>query len=139
MHAKRFVLLGMLLVVLAAGPAMAGDPDISGLWRGALYGSKVQAQVEQDKRDVRVVAVVHDLAGGTNIYHLFGSIDHGHVVVVHGSGHRFEGDAHGGTIVGVLTTRGGTKLEVRASRVPIQPRAQGSMGQDQATNNRRPG
>ena len=63
-----------------AGSAAAGEPDINGLWSGSLYGSDVQAQVEQDKRDVRVVAVVHDLAGGTNVYHFFGVIDHGHMV-----------------------------------------------------------
>ena len=62
-----------------AGSAAAGEPDINGLWSGSLYGSDVQAQVEQDKRDVRVVAVVHDLAGGTNVYHFFGVIDHGHM------------------------------------------------------------
>lgn len=139
MRTKWLALVGLMLLVLSVGPAMAGETDISGLWRGSFYGSKVQAQVEQDKRDVRVVAVVHDLAGGTNVYHFFGVIDHGHMVLIHGSGHRFVGDAHGGRIVGVLTTKGGSKLDIRADRVPIRSKAQGSMGQDRASTGRRPG
>jgi len=139
MRAKLLGMLGLLLLVAMAGSAAAGEPDINGLWSGSLYGSDVQAQVEQDKRDVRVVAVVHDLAGGTNVYHFFGVIDHGHMVLVHGSGHRFEGDAHDGEIVGVLTTKGGTRLEVKASRAAIQPNAQGSMGQDRTNAGHRPG
>lgn len=133
MHARLFVVVvGLLWFVVAVRPALAGEPDITGVWQGSLYGSDVRATVEQHQRDVTAVAVVHDLTGGTNVYHFFGVIENGHLVLLHPSGHRFEGDAHDREIVGVLTTKGGSRLEVRAQRSAVQPGGQGSMGQDAA-------
>lgn len=139
MRGALFAVVALLLSLATAGPVAAGEPNINGLWQGSLYGSDVQARIDQVKQDLRVEAVVHDLAGGTNVYHFIGSIQNGHMVLVHGSGHRFEGDARGGEIVGVLTTKGGTRLEVRASRAPVQSTGQGSMGRVPPGTARRPG
>ena len=139
MRARLFAIVGLLLCVAVAGPALAGEPDINGLWQGSLYGSDVQAKVEQEDGKVQVEAVVHDLAGGTNVYHFIGFIEKGHMVLIHGSGHRFEGDARDGMIIGTLFTKGGSKIEVRAQRASVQPNGQGSMGQDTVKNAHRPG
>lgn len=135
----RAVLLTLLCLLLSGAAAAAGEPDINGLWQGSLYGSDVQAEVKQDVHDVHVEAVVHDLAGGTNVYHLIGIIENGHIILLHGSGHRFEGDAKNGEIVGVLTTKGGSRLELKASRAPGQPDGQGSMGRGPTAGRHRPG
>ena len=112
-------LLAFLLLAVPAMAAMAGEPDLSGLWRGSLYGSDVQARVEQEGHSVKAEVVVMALTGETNVYHLVGAVFNGHVYMVHGSGHVFEGDATSGAISGVLTTKGGSKLDVQATKVPL--------------------
>lgn len=140
MRARLIAFVVLLWCVVVVSPALAGEADLNGLWCGSLYGSDVQAKVEQENRNLRVEAVVHDLTGGTNVYHFFGVIERGHMVLVHVSGHRFEGDTHGSEIVGVLTTKGGSRLEVRAERMKPHTAGQGSMEHRQPTpSNRRPG
>jgi len=127
-------LLGQLLLVcclLAAAPALAAEPDLSGLWRGSLYGSDLQAVIEQDGNHVKAEVVVHALTGETNVYHVVGAVFDGHMYVMHGSGHIFEGDARGGEITGVLTTKGGSRIELRATKILLPAGA--------ATAARRPG
>ena len=123
----------LLFCLLAAAPALAGEPDISGLWRGSLYGSDLQARVEQDGNLVKAEVVVSALTGETNIYHVVGAVFNGHLYVLHGSGHVFEGDARNGEIKGVLTTKGGSKIELRAAKVPLPS------GSAAAASPRRPG
>lgn len=113
------LLLAWLVLAAPAVTALAGEADISGLWRGSFYGSNVQARVEQDGHTVTAEVVVHALTGETNVYHLVGAIFAGHIYMLHGSGHVFEGDARGGSITGVLTTKGGSRLELSATRVPL--------------------
>jgi hypothetical protein len=133
--------LGLALLLATAGATLAagaaGEPDIAGLWRGSIYGSDLQAQVEQDEHTVKAEVVIHALTGETNVYHVIGVLVKGHLVLIHGSGHVFEGDATPGEISGVLTTKGGTKVEVKASRVPPASSGQGSQGA--IPSNRRPG
>uniref|UniRef100_I2PYB8 Uncharacterized protein n=1 Tax=Desulfovibrio sp. U5L TaxID=596152 RepID=I2PYB8_9BACT len=116
------VLLVWLALAAPAVAALAGEADISGLWRGSFYGSDVQARVEQDPdHTVRAEVVVHALTGETNVYHLVGAIFGGHIYMLHGSGHVFEGEAKGDAITGVLTTKGGSRLELSATKVPLPP------------------
>lgn len=117
------LLVFWLLLAMPAVAALAGEPDVSGLWRGSFYGSDVQARVEQDGHSVKAEVVVNALTGETNIYHLVGAIFNGHMYMLHGSGHVFEGDAKGGTITGVLTTKGGSRIELSATKVPLPPPA----------------
>jgi hypothetical protein len=113
------MLVFCLLLVSSGAAAKAGEPDISGLWRGSLYGSDLQAQVEQNGQQIQGVVVVHALTGETNLYHVIGILSNGHLRMLHGSGHVFEGEATEDTISGVLTTKGGSKVELRASKVPM--------------------
>jgi len=108
-----FACLALLLPVLAAAEA-----NIAGDWRGSLYGSDLQAEVEQDGNAVKARVVVKALTGETNVYHVVGAIFNGHLYMLHGSGHVFEGDAKGNELSGVLTTKGGSKVELRAVRTP---------------------
>ena len=131
------VLLAFLLLAVPAMAAMAGEPDLSGLWRGSLYGSDVQARVEQEGHHVKAEVVVVAMTGETNVYHLVGAVFDGHVYMVHGSGHVFEGDAKGGAISGVLTTKGGSRIELEATRVPLATGSKAPAGA--AAPARRPG
>jgi hypothetical protein len=117
----QFLLAFWLALAAPAVAALAGEPDISGLWRGSFYGSDVQAHVEQDAHTVKAEVVVHALTGETNVYHLVGAIFDGHIYMLHGSGHVFEGEAKGNAISGVLTTKGGSRLELSATKVPLPP------------------
>ncbi|EFL52643.1 hypothetical protein DesfrDRAFT_0749 [Solidesulfovibrio fructosivorans JJ]] len=138
-------LLSLLVLAALCGTAMAREVNVNGLWRGSLYGSDLQARVEQDGHNVKAEVVVHAMTGETNVYHVVGAIFNGHMYVVHGSGHVFEGDAKGDAIRGVLTTKGGSKLELEATRVPLKPggkspAAAGSSASGPATKaSRRPG
>lgn len=136
--AQSMLVLWLLLAVPAVA-AMAEEPDISGLWRGSLYGSDLQARVEQDGNAVKAEVVVHALTGETNVYHVVGAIFNGHMYMVHGSGHVFEGDARGDAISGVLTTKGGSKLELQATKVPLPSGGQGPVGGEATGASRRPG
>lgn len=121
----RIVAIGALLLAMA-GRVMAAEPDISGLWRGSIYGSDLQARVEQNDHEVKAEVVVHALTGETNIYHVIGLLVDGHMVLLHGSGHVFDGHATAGVITGILTTKGGSKIEVKALRVPDEGKGLGS-------------
>ncbi len=133
------MLLALLLLAVPAMAAVAGEPDLSGLWRGSLYGSNVQAHVEQEGHHVKAEVVVVAMTGETNVYHLVGAIFNGHVYMVHGSGHVFEGDARGEAISGVLTTKGGSKLEVQATKVPLGPTQKSPADGSAVSQPRRPG
>jgi hypothetical protein len=140
----RALLVGLTIlfgVTLGSMAAAAGEPNINGLWRGSIYGSDIQAYVEQQNHTVKAQVLIHDLLGETNIYHVFGVIENGHMVLTHNSGHRFEGDAHDGEIEGTLTTHGGTKVEVKALRVPMpSENGQGSSRQGAlGSSHHRPG
>ena len=115
-------LLVLGLVFAASGAAAkAGEPDINGLWRGSMYGSDVQASIERAGKDVKAVVVVHSLNGETNMYHFFGEMENGRLRLTHNSGHVFVGQAESDSVItGVLTTGGGTRLDIRATRVPAQ-------------------
>lgn len=112
-RAAVFACLALLLPVLAAA-----ETNVAGIWRGSLYGSDLQAVVEQDGNAVKAQVVVNALTGETNVYHVVGAIFNGHLYMLHGSGHIFEGDAKGNELTGVLTTKGGSKVELRAVRTP---------------------
>ena len=113
LRAAVFACLALLLPALAAA-----EPNVAGIWRGSLYGSDMQAVVEQDGNAVKAEVVVSALTGETNVYHVVGAIFNGHLYMLHGSGHIFEGDAKGNELTGVLTTKGGSKVELRAVRTP---------------------
>jgi hypothetical protein len=112
-RAAVFACLALLLPALAAA-----ETNVAGIWRGSLYGSDLQAVVEQDGNAVKAQVVVNALTGETNVYHVVGAIFNGHLYMLHGSGHVFEGDAKGNELTGVLTTKGGSKVELRAVRTP---------------------
>ena len=133
------VLLAFLLLAVPAMAAMAGEPDLSGLWRGSLYGSDVQARVEQEGHHVKAEVVVVAMTGETNVYHVVGAIFNGHMYVVHGSGHVFEGDVRGNTVHGVLTTKGGSRLDVQATKVPLQDDKKTPADGSAVSVSRRPG
>ncbi|WP_029456874.1 hypothetical protein [Solidesulfovibrio alcoholivorans] len=133
------VLWALLLLAVPAMAAVAGEPDLSGLWRGSLYGSDVQARVEQEGHHVKAEVVVVAMTGETNVYHLVGAVFNGHVYMVHGSGHVFEGDATSGAISGVLTTKGGSRLDVQATKVPLQGGRKTPSDGTAAAASRRPG
>ena len=133
------VLWVLLLLAVPAMAAIAGEPDLSGLWRGSLYGSNVQARVEQEGHHVKAEVVVVAMTGETNVYHLVGAVFDGHVYMVHGSGHVFEGDAKGGAISGVLTTKGGSRLDVQATKVPLQDDKKTPADGSAVSVSRRPG
>jgi hypothetical protein len=146
----RAILLGLAGLVVCLAVSMTArateqvdqveKSNINGLWRGSLYGSDVQAQVEQANHDVKAEVIIHDMTGETNVYHVVGVIVDGHMVLLHGSGHVFDGQAHDDEISGILTTKGGTKVDVKASRVPLSPNGQGSSGQGTVpSGKRRPG
>jgi hypothetical protein len=132
------VLLALLLVAMPALAARAGEPDLSGLWRGSLYGSDLQARVEQQGHNVKAEVVVVAVTGETNVYHVVGAVFDGHLYMVHGSGHVFEGDARDGCIRGVLTTKGGSKLELEANKVPLAPAGKAPAAGSAASQPRRP-
>lgn len=121
----RMVGLGALVLAMVQA-ALAAEPDINGLWRGSIYGSDLQARVEQQNHEVKAEVVVHALTGETNVYHVVGLVVDGHMVLVHGSGHVFDGQATADVITGILTTKGGSKIEVKALRVLPEGKAQGS-------------
>ena len=135
----QIMLVGFLLLASSAVAALAGEPDVSGLWRGSLYGSDLQARVEQDGNNVKAEVVVHALTGETNVYHVVGAIFNGHMYVLHGSGHVFEGDARGDTISGVLTTKGGSKIELQAIKVPMATGGPDSANRGASATPRQPG
>lgn len=113
LRAAVFACLALLLPALAAA-----ETNVAGIWRGSLYGSDLQAVIEQDGNAVKAQVVVNALTGETNIYHVVGAIFNGHLYMLHGSGHIFEGDAKGDELTGILTTKGGSKVELRAVRTP---------------------
>ena len=133
------VLWVLLLLAVPAMAAIAGEPDLSGLWRGSLYGSNVQARVEQEGHHVKAEVVVVAMTGETNVYHVVGAIFNGHMYVVHGSGHVFEGDVRGNTVHGVLTTKGGSRLDVQATKVPLQDDKKTPADGSAVSVSRRPG
>lgn len=135
----RILGLGALILAMAQA-ALAAEPNINGLWRGSIYGSDLQARVEQENHDVKAEVVIHALTGETNIYHVVGVMVDGHMVLLHGSGHVFDGHAKGDEITGILTTKGGSKIEVKAARVAPEGNGQGSSRQGAAASgNRKPG
>lgn len=116
---RLFARLAFLAGLLLAVPALAAaEVQVGGMWRGSLYGSDLSAHVEQDGNAVKAEVVVNAMTGETNVYHVVGAIFNGHVYMLHGSGHVFEGDARGNELVGILTTKGGSKIELRATRTP---------------------
>jgi hypothetical protein len=112
----RIVLLACLILGLTLPALAVAEPNVAGLWQGSLYGSSLSAEVEQDEHAVKARVVVNAITGETNVYHVVGAIFNGHIYMLHGSGHVFEGDAKGNEMVGVLTTKGGSKVELRAVR-----------------------
>ncbi len=120
MRCAQLMLAALLLLFTSPSmAALAGERNLSGLWRGSLYGSDLQARVEQQGHNIKAEVVVVAVTGETNIYHVVGAVFNGHIYMVHGSGHVFEGDAKGDAICGILTTKGGSKLEVQATKVPL--------------------
>ncbi|MYL83954.1 hypothetical protein GTA51_12525 [Desulfovibrio aerotolerans] len=116
---RLFALLAFLASLLLALPALAcAEAQMAGLWRASLYGSQLSATIEQDGNSVKGEVVVCALTGETNVYHVVGAVFNGHVYMIHGSGHVFEGDARGNELTGTLTTKGGRKVELRATRTP---------------------
>ncbi|OLN27077.1 hypothetical protein DVDV_2277 [Desulfovibrio sp. DV] len=113
----RTLIVAFLACLLLTHSAQAlAEADVAGMWRGSLYGSSLSAVIEQDGNAVKAEVVVCALTGETNVYHVVGAIFNGHVYMFHGSGHIFEGDAKGNELVGTLTTKGGSKVELRATR-----------------------
>ena len=116
---RLFAPLAFLASLLLALPALAcAEAQMAGLWRASLYGSQLSANIEQDGNAVKGEVLVHAMTGETNVYHVVGAIFNGHLYMLHGSGHIFEGDAKGNELTGVLTTKGGSKVELRAVRTP---------------------
>ena len=116
---RLYVRLAILTGLLLAVPALAfAEVQVAGLWRASLYGSQLAARIEQDGNAVKGEVLVHAITGETNVYHVVGAIFNGHLYMLHGSGHIFEGDAKGNELTGVLTTKGGSKVELRAVRTP---------------------
>ncbi|MHC1790647.1 hypothetical protein [Solidesulfovibrio sp.] len=115
----RILHLALLTGLLLTLPALAAaEVNVAGMWRGSIYGSALSAHVEQDGHAVKAEVVVNAMTGETNVYHVVGAVFNGHVYMLHGSGHIFEGDARGNELTGILTTKGGSKVELRATRTP---------------------
>jgi len=113
----RSVTAGLLLLACLY-PGMAWAFDLTGQWRGSLYGSRIEADLTQDGNFMSGVVTVNGPFGGETIYHVQGAVfDNGHMYVLHGAGHVFEGDFAGpDAIGGVLTLVGGKKLSLEAKR-----------------------
>ena len=116
---RLYARLAVLTCLLLAVPALSfAEAQVAGMWRATLYGSQLAAKIEQDGNAVKGEVLVRAITGETNVYHVVGAIFNGHLYMLHGSGHVFEGDANDNELTGTLTTKGGSKVELRATRAP---------------------
>ncbi len=108
----------LLCLTILFIPGLARAFDLTGQWRGSLYGSKIVADLSQDGDFMSGVVTVFGPFGGETVYHVQGAVfGNGHMYVLHGSGHVFEGDFSGpDAIGGVLTLVGGRTFSLRAER-----------------------
>jgi len=84
---------------------------VSQRFRTSVMGARVKGTFERRGDDVRGVVYVLPPFGGKDTYHFTGKIQGNRVVASHHGGHRFQGEIVGGNkLVGVVTTRGGTRI-----------------------------
>ncbi len=114
----RFAALSAIFVtVVTAASVHAGEWVDLGRWQAYYLGTKVVADMERDGREIRGVAQVYSPFGKKDTYHFNGRVQNGILRAAHHSGHRFKGRLTSPEeVVGVLTTRNGHKLRVRAVR-----------------------
>jgi len=112
------ILQTLCCLFFLASPVWAQGYDLTGEWRGKMYGSEIVAELVQNGNFMSGVVTVFAPFGGETIYHVQGAVfDNGHMYVLHGAGHVFEGDfTERNAIGGVLTLKGGRTVELRASR-----------------------
>jgi len=112
------ILQTLCVLFFLISPVFAQAYDLTGEWRGSMYGSDIVAELTQNGNFMSGVVTVYAPFGGATVYHVQGAVfENGHMYVLHGSGHVFEGDFTGrDAIGGVLTLVGGRKFELRAAR-----------------------
>ncbi len=94
------------------------DFDFSGIWRSSYLLTGILARVSQDGDRVWGVVEVTGLLGGKDVYHVTGRVKGPRVVAWHHNGRLFRGWATSlENVEGVLTTRAGDKLNIKAVRV----------------------
>lgn len=97
---------------------MAEPFDFAGIWRSSYFLATIVARVSQAGNRVWGVVEVIGPLGGRDLYHVNGRVKGAKVVAWHHNGRRFQGRATGEeNAEGVLTTRAGDKLNLKAVRV----------------------
>ncbi|MCR5813480.1 MAG: hypothetical protein K6G15_03160 [Desulfovibrio sp.] len=104
------------------------DPNASErqeLWSGSIYTSKFRCGFcFSPKGDARGVLLLRTAYGQVDVYHLYGTIAHGHVDVRHSSGHHVVGDILGEEVEGSITLGTGRTISFKGKRktgVPLAP------------------
>lgn len=111
------ILLGLLLMFLAASMVLGSENDLAGLWKGTNCFSRITAEVSQHGDRIDGVLTVLGPFHGRDVYHFTGICREGRITASHYTGHAFQGRLSApGKVCGVLTTRTGMKLQVEAER-----------------------
>lgn len=122
----------LLLLCLAACCGAAGaaaDENCAGVWKMRHLFVTAKAGVEQEGSRIRGVAHVQGLCGRIDVYHFAGTFLDGDVQAFHSDGHSFRGRFSGPEeISGVLTTKTGMRLEIRAARCKPPPEGESPAG-----------
>ena len=117
MRLVKAAFFASLMLCAAAASARGVDLDITGIWDAKVYGSNIEAQVAQDGQNIVGVAYIEEPGGKISPYHITGTVVDGHISATHHSGHVFEGEVLAtGEAAGVLTTKGGYKVSIQATR-----------------------
>ena len=104
----------LLLLLLWTPRAMAGSVEI---WEARYLLAVATAEMERNGEEIHGVVNVKEPLREANTYHFNGTIKGDVVLASHYSGHSFCGKLIGERkISGVLTTRTGTRMEMKAER-----------------------
>ena len=104
-------------VILLTVPVAALAQGMSGNWSANVFGTRVNAQVNVQGKQVSGVAYVYSMFGKKDTYHFYGGVQGNNVYARHNDGHVFQGTISGpGRVSGVLTTKHGHKIPVTAQR-----------------------
>ncbi|MCE5244750.1 MAG: hypothetical protein ABFD98_15425 [Syntrophobacteraceae bacterium] len=122
----------LLLLCLAAccGTACAAmGKECTGVWKMRHLFVTAKAGVEQEGSRIRGVAHVQGLSGRIDAYHFAGTFHGGEITAFHSDGHSFRGRFSGPEeISGVLTTKTGMRLEIRAAHCKPPPEGESPPG-----------
>jgi hypothetical protein len=115
------ILLGLLLMFMAASMVLGSEDDLAGLWKGTSCLSQITAEVSQHGDQLDGVLTVLGPFHRKDVYHFTGICKDGQVTASHYTGHAFQGCISApGKVRGVLTTKTGVKLQVEAERPATQ-------------------